>query len=589
MGHGRTAIIGDVWPRQLWLAIAPTQKPWRRTRFVISLRTIFAAIVLTAASLPLIARAQDEMRIIRIWTTAHVTPGDGRLMNVFTIDGVSSKRVLLRAIKGSLADPHLALHDSTTGRFMNENDDWKQSQFDAIRATGRAPTHDEDAAILTMLDPGTYTAVVSGGSGSVLADVFDLDGAEPESVFTAVGSRGISDPDVPLFATVEAAGSDGEILIRALGPSLPLAGTVQDPVLTSGSRTNDNWKETEAQAIRNTGLAPSRDQESALLASPSRGQLKASVSAKDGTRGIAFLQFYSLPFYGAALPHDPLPTSSPGATPTPTPSATPSPTPTPAATSKPLNLSTRIRVGTGDNVLIGGFINDGDSKNVVVRALGPSLTSAAVAGYLDDPVVELHMAGGGLVATNDDWRQGSAAQQIEALGLAPTHDRESAMKLQLSRGSYTAIVRGTNGGTGVGLVELYDLDRPEPARLANISTRGSVGTSEDVMIGGFVLGDGGGGRVLLRAIGPSLAKKGIAGALMDPLLALHDAQGSLVISNDDWQTSANADEIRATTIAPADDRESAILTTLQPGAYTAIVRGQSSTTGVALVELYSLP
>lgn len=148
----------------------------------------------------------------------------------------------------------------------------------------------------------------------------------------------------------------------------------------------------------------------------------------------------------------------------------------------------------------------------------------------------------------------------------------------------TAIVRGKNSGTGVGLVEAFGLDGT--AKLANISTRGFVQTGDNVMIGGFiVLNTGAATQVLVRAIGPSLS--GVANALTDPTLELHDQNGAIVASNDNWKGTQQS-EIEATTIPPADDRESAIVQTLNAGAYTAIVRGKINATGVALVEAYNL-
>jgi hypothetical protein len=159
----------------------------------------------------------------------------------------------------------------------------------------------------------------------------------------------------------------------------------------------------------------------------------------------------------------------------------------------------------------------------------------------------------------------------------------------LAPGPYTVILRQNNGGTGIGLVEAYDLDQAAKSTLANISTRGFVDLGDNVMIGGFISGNsqGGIGKVLVRAIGPSLTKTGVADALQDPVLELHDAYGALLNTNDNWQDT-QASEIAATGIPPSDARESAILATLTTGAYTAIVRGLNDTTGVALVEAYNL-
>ncbi len=254
-----------------------------------------------------------------------------------------------------------------------------------------------------------------------------------------------------------------------------------------------------------------------------------------------------------------------------------------------LNISTRLQVLTDDKVLIGGFIISGDeSKTVILRAIGPALADFGISDPLADPVLELHAADGSLIMSNDNWKMDQQSE-IEMTGLAPTKELESAILATLDPGAYTAIVSGKDGGTGVGLVEVYDLDAAAASELANISTRGFVETGNNVMIGGFILGgDTDTSNVLIRAIGPTLTDFGVAGALEDPTLELHDAQGALISSNDNWMDDQK-DEIEATGLAPQDELESAILETLAPGAYTAIVAGQSGGTGVGLVEVYRLP
>lgn len=248
------------------------------------------------------------------------------------------------------------------------------------------------------------------------------------------------------------------------------------------------------------------------------------------------------------------------------------------------NISTRGFVRTGDQVLIGGFIVTGnDPKPVIVRALGPS---TGVAGSLADPMLEIHNSAGTVIGSNDDWKSDQESA-ILLTGVAPTNDLESAIVDTLAPGAYTAIVSGKNNATGVGLVEVYDLDLTVDSKLANISTRGFVGTDDNVLIGGFiVLGDAS-TSTLIRAIGPSLTPLGVTGALQDPELELHDGNGTLIVSNDDWMTDQEA-EIIATGVAPTVPAESAILMTLAPGNYTAIVSGKSNTTGVGLVEVYQL-
>jgi hypothetical protein len=240
-------------------------------------------------------------------------------------------------------------------------------------------------------------------------------------------------------------------------------------------------------------------------------------------------------------------------------------------------------VETGDNVLIGGFIITGTQpKRVIVRAIGPSLP---VSGALTDPVLELRDSSGGLIRSNDNWRSDQETEII-ATGIPPSNDFESAIvaTLPANTSAYTAIVRGVNNGTGVGLVEAYDLDRTVDSKLANISTRGFVQTGENVLIGGLIVLGQNSLRIIVRAIGPSLS---VSGALADPTLELHDGNGALIRANDNWRTDQEA-EIIATGIPPTNDLESAIVGNPSPGNYTAIVAGVNGTTGVAIVEAYAL-
>ena len=271
------------------------------------------------------------------------------------------------------------------------------------------------------------------------------------------------------------------------------------------------------------------------------------------------------------------------------------PDPSIIATGFAVNLSTRIVVGTGDHVLIGGFIVDGTSpKKLMLRAIGPSLSSSGVPTPLADPRVSLRDSSGAVIAQNDNWRTtqtgglitGDQASDIQATGIAPKSDAESAMIVTLAPGPYTAIVEGAGGGTA--LIEMYDLDGASPTtRVANISTRGDVATGDNVLIGGAILGGTHPTEVLVRALGPSLTASGVTGALQDPSLTLYNSNGFLVGSNENWKDNQEAD-IRSTGAAPTDDREAAILSVLQPGNYTAVVRGKNNTTGIALVEFYSL-
>ena len=248
------------------------------------------------------------------------------------------------------------------------------------------------------------------------------------------------------------------------------------------------------------------------------------------------------------------------------------------------NISTRGLVQTGDEVLIGGFIVTGtQSKEVIVRAIGPSIP---LSGVLADPVLELHDASTAIIASNDNWRTDQESA-ILATGVAPTNDAEAAIVATLAPGAYTAVVSGSQSGIGIGLVEVYDLDQIVDSRLANISTRGFVGNNDNVLIGGFIVLGNNAAETIVRAIGPSLTSLGVIGALQDPELELHDSYGTLIVSNDDWRSDQESD-ILATGIAPDNNAESAIVKTLAPGAYTAIVSGKNGGTGVALVEIYGL-
>lgn len=255
-----------------------------------------------------------------------------------------------------------------------------------------------------------------------------------------------------------------------------------------------------------------------------------------------------------------------------------------------VNLSTRLNVATGDRVLIGGFIVTGSAtEEVVLRGIGPSLTAGGVpaADTLPNPKLELRDSKGALVATNDDWINSAQKDEFITKGLAPNNSLESALLADLAPGSYTTILSDANGASGIGLVELYATDANAPANPVNISTRGFVQTGDDVMIGGFIIGGSATRHLVLRAIGPSLGAAGVVDPLLDPILELHDQNGALIESNDNWKQ--NQAEVEATGLAPGDDRESAIVITLAPGPYTAIVRGANSLTGVALVEAYDIP
>ena len=255
------------------------------------------------------------------------------------------------------------------------------------------------------------------------------------------------------------------------------------------------------------------------------------------------------------------------------------------------NISTRLNVQTGDNIAAGGFIISGTgTKKLLIRGLGPSLASAGIANVLADPTLELHSgAKNALLASNDNWADDQQAE-VEAIGLSPGGPTESVIIATLSAGAYTVLEQGKGNATGVGLIEIYDLDSGAGPELGNISTRGFVGSGPSVMIAGFIAassGTGGASEVLIRALGPSLGAAGVSGSLNDPVLELHDLNGALIAANDDWKSEQEA-EIAATGIAPTNNSEAAILTMLAPGAYTAIESGRSGSSGVGLIEVYNL-
>jgi len=242
---------------------------------------------------------------------------------------------------------------------------------------------------------------------------------------------------------------------------------------------------------------------------------------------------------------------------------------------------------TEDQVGIGGFIITGNEpKTVLVRGIGPSLGKFGVPNPLADPTMELHGPSGFVTLNNNNWRDTQEAE-IQATGLAPTNDLESAILATLPPGNYTAIVKGVNNGTGVGLVEAFDLGQAADSKLGNISTRAFVSTGTDIMIAGFILGNGGSTNIILRGIGPSLSNFGVPNALEDPTLELRDDNGALLRANDNWMDDPKqAAILTAAGLALSNNLESGIAATLPPGLYTALLAGQNGVTGVGLVEVY---
>ena len=249
-----------------------------------------------------------------------------------------------------------------------------------------------------------------------------------------------------------------------------------------------------------------------------------------------------------------------------------------------------MRVQTGENVGIGGFIITGSAtKHVLIRAIGPSLTQFGVPNALANPVLELHGPDSFVTITNDNWREDPVQEAlIMATGIPPTNDLESAIEARLVPGAYTAIVSGNGNTSGVGLVEVYDLNAEGASRLANLSTRAFVNTGDSIVIAGFLLSNNGpSDQVVVRGIGPSLAASGVSNALADPTLELRDGNGALLVANNDWQENAvQAAELTAAGLAPTNPLESGIAATLPPGLYTALLAGLNNGIGVGVVEVY---
>jgi cyclophilin family peptidyl-prolyl cis-trans isomerase len=262
-----------------------------------------------------------------------------------------------------------------------------------------------------------------------------------------------------------------------------------------------------------------------------------------------------------------------------------------AAPGRLVNLATRMQVGTGDNALIAGFIMQGSSpKRLAIRAIGPS---SGLPGAVANPTLELHDSSSATIATNDNWGDAANKQDVSDIGLVPGSPNESVILTTVPSSTngvaYTAVMRGANNSTGLGVVEVYDLDSGPGSTLLNISTRGQVGADPNALIAGLILGGADSKTVLVRAIGPSLTGFGVPNALTNPTLELRNAQGGLIDSNDDWMNSPQKTQIQNSGLAPTDSKESAVVQTLAAGQYTAVVHGANGGTGVGSVEVYQLP
>jgi len=239
-------------------------------------------------------------------------------------------------------------------------------------------------------------------------------------------------------------------------------------------------------------------------------------------------------------------------------------------------------------VLIAGFIIEGSGvKHTIIRGIGPSLAVFGVADPLQDPTLELSGSDGTLIKANDNWPDNPNAAEIMASGLAPQNPNEAAILLSLAPGSYTAVLRGKSSSTGIGLIEVYDLDADGAAKVVNISTRGFVLSGENVMIGGFIITGNDPSQLVVRALGPSLGAFGVPSPLADPFLEIHDGNGATIQTNNNWRDTQKF-ALQSTGLAPSNDAESALLISVPPGTYTAIVKGADGGVGNGLVEVYKL-
>ena len=254
------------------------------------------------------------------------------------------------------------------------------------------------------------------------------------------------------------------------------------------------------------------------------------------------------------------------------------------------NISTRMQVLTGNDVMIGGFVIGGSTtKRVAIVATGPSLAAFGITNPLANPTITLvRSSDQATLATSDDWQSAANAADLTAAGFAPSNALEAAILIDLAPGAYTAIVSGVGNGTGVSVIGVYEVSNPQTP-LTNISTRGRVLTGNDVMIGGFVVNGAAPKTLAIVATGPSLAAYGITSPLANPMITVvRSSDQAVVASNDDWQTGANAAQLTAAGFAPTDPLEAALLLTLPPGAYTVIVQGAGGGTGVAVIGVYAV-
>lgn len=469
-------------------------------------------------------------------------------------EDLASAGYIAFSIEYRLAPPGSLQGQKSNGRFPQQTDDVKM----AVRAARSDPRCNGQVGSVGGSAGGAHAAFVAATGtigddridvGVSLSGAYDISDFSPNPnldsyTYDVANYVGVPSTDTAAFR----AASPAWLADKTIAPLL-LVNTLEDPMpysqladmimhLDALGVTNYQTLTLPGNAHSFSNWAPAKDQALAFLAG--------------GFAGVP--------------PPPPLPSPPPG-----------------GATEKLVNVSTRTDVGTGDNVMVGGFIVTGTTdKRVVLRALGPSLSQFGVGGVLSDPVLDLYDSAGVLVESNDN--------RLALAGipnpLLPTNASESLLTAILPPGSYTAVLHGVGNLAGNALCEVYDVE-PASSSVANISTRGNVASASDFIIGGFIVGGTDPTQVIVRALGPSLAAFGVQSPLNDPYLELHDANGALLFANDNWR-STQEQQIINTTIPPTNDKESAIVATLPPANYTAIVRDANFSTGVALVEVYNL-
>ena len=481
------------------------------------------------------------------------TPGSST-QSVTCAQDLASAGYIAFSIEYRLAPPGSLPGQISDGRFPDQEDDVKL----AVRTARSDPRCNGQVGAIGGSAGGYHTAFVAATGtvgddridvGVSLSGAYDISDFSPNPTLdyytsTVTNYVGVASTDT----TALRAASPAWLANKTISPLL-MVNTLEDPM--PYSQLGDMIMHLDALGITNYH---------ALTLVGGGHAFEYWSTVKDQA-----LAFFADGFAGVPPP-PPLPSPSPG-----------------DASKKLVNISTRGDVGTGDGVMIGGFIITGATdKRVVLRALGPSLTQYGVNGVLADPILDLYDSAGILMESNDN--------RIVIPGipnpLQPPDSSESLLTAILPPGGYTAILHGADNDTGIALVEAYDLT-PINSTVVNISTRSDILTPNDVIIGGFIVGGTDPTQVIVRALGPSLAALGVPTPLPNPYLELHDSNGVLLDANDNWR-SDQEQEIINTGIPPTNNLEAAIVETLAPGNYTAVVRDAAFSTGIALVEVYDL-